>query len=113
MRGREAFGARRGESDVIARARGSRDSGLSYADVAATLNDEGAHCRRAGSLWNPGSIFRVLKAADKLPAVRHAKPALGSLANATEAVASLHRAGIDTATGFSPELLAKVTAPAA
>jgi hypothetical protein len=65
--GKRPFGSRRGESTVIDRARQLRESGLSYQDIATTLNAEGARTRHAGSLWHAASIFRVLRAAASQP----------------------------------------------
>ena len=63
--GRKPYGTRPGELEVIERMKALRKQGLALDKIAGTLNAERL-MPRAGSMWYPTSVQRVLRASNAL-----------------------------------------------
>jgi DNA invertase Pin-like site-specific DNA recombinase len=60
--GRKPYGARRGESRIIARMKELRVSGLSFEKIAQALAEQGVKPRTPGKRWHANTINQILKA---------------------------------------------------
>jgi DNA invertase Pin-like site-specific DNA recombinase len=59
--GRKLYGARAGESEIIARMKELRGSGASFRRIAAVLNEGGTNPRTTGKRWHGSAVSKILK----------------------------------------------------